>query len=59
MKVMVNNMTNVEKIRTMSDEEIASVLLDWFCIGNRECYTRNREEVLNEILKWLQREVIV
>ena len=52
-------MTNVEKIRTMSDEEIARVILDWFCIGNRECYTRNRNEVYGDILNWLQSQNLI
>lgn len=51
-------MTNADMVREMDDEAIANVLLDWFCIGNRECYTRNREEVRNEILQWLQSNVI-
>lgn len=46
-------MTNADRIRTMNDEEIARVLLDWFCIGNREVYTKNHEETYNEILHWL------
>ena len=52
-------MTMADRIRKMSDDEIANVLLDWFCIGNRECYTRNREEVRNEILQWLQSNALV
>ena len=56
---MVNDMTNVEKIRTMSDEEIAKVLLDWFCIGNQESYTRNRNEVYGDILKWLLSQSLI
>lgn len=56
---MVNDMTNAEKIRTMSDAEIANVILDWFCIGNRECYTRNRNEVYNNILNWLTSQSLI
>lgn len=56
---MINmKMTNADMMRKMNDEQIANVLLDWFCIGNRECYTRNREEVRNEILQWLQSNVL-
>lgn len=52
-------MTNADMMRKMNDEQIANVLLDWFCIGNRECYTRNREEVCSEILKWLRSNTLV
>lgn len=52
-------MTNAEKIRVMSDEEIANMILDWFCIGNKEYYTRNRNEVYDEILSWLQSQNLI
>ena len=51
-EIMVQE-TMADRIREMNDEAIATVLLDWFCIGNRESYTRNREDVRNEILQWL------
>ena len=58
-EAIITHMTNADRIREMDDEAIANVLLDWFCIGNRECYTRNREEVRNEILQWLQSNALV
>ena len=58
-ETIITHMTNADRIREMNDEAIANVLLDWFCIGNRECYTRNREEVRNEILQWLQSNALV
>ena len=57
-EIMVQE-TMADRIRGMSDEAIAIVLLDWFCIGNRECYTRNREDVRNEILHWLRSNPLV
>ena len=50
-------MTKADHIRRMSDEEIAKVLLNWFCEGNKEYYTRNRDEVYNKILNWLKSDV--
>lgn len=57
-KIMVP-MTMADRIREMNDEEIARVLLDWFCVGNKEYYTRNRTEVYREILNWIQSEPLV
>ena len=57
-KIMVQE-TIADRIKEMSDEAIATVLLDWFCIGNRESYTRNREDVRNEILQWLHSNPLV
>lgn len=57
-KTMVQE-TVADRIREMSDEAIATVLLDWFCIGNRECYTRSRKEVHNEILQWLHSSILM
>ena len=46
-------MTNYDLIKSMSKEELAGVLLDWFSNGYDESYVSDFNVVYNNIMNWL------
>lgn len=57
--------TNADRIRSMTDEELAELFTTWSCEDNdyttllevKDCKWGNKQEVIERNLKWLQSEV--
>ena len=51
--------TMADRIRDMRDEQIATVLLDWYFVGHKEDLKKDRTTMYEEILKWVQSPPLV
>lgn len=63
-KEIDTNMTNADKIRNMTDEELAELLLvnayehgaEYDYVGHFLGYTNNKEDAIRKELEWLKSE---